>query len=104
MSVDSNHKRKGEEFQMDEEDALVRTPSPPLPRQDSNVWRSCCYEIDKRVLLFAVQTTFACVVVVFSMYMLIHSPDCPEQQMYSSLLTLVLGVYLPSPRPAHISN
>lgn len=69
--------------------------------QSSYIWRSCCLEIDKRMAVFCVQVVVSLIVILFCIYMLFIEPECHSQQLYSSLLTLVIGVFLPSPRPSH---
>lgn len=66
--------------------------------EDDNVWRSCCTYIDSRVLQFIVQSLMCWLVCMFCMFMLFHSVACPEQQLYSGILTMVLGVFIPNPK------
>ena len=62
------------------------------------VWTSCCLQLDSRILNFAVQTVFLFTVLIFCIYMLFATQDdCSAQQLYSSILTLILGVYIPGP-------
>jgi hypothetical protein len=62
-------------------------------------WKSCCFEIDARVFQFIAVLIVTILVLLFCMFQLIrNAKTCPEQQMYVSILTLVLGVFLPNPR------
>ncbi len=67
--------------------------------EDPEIWRSCCLDVDKRVVQFSVQVMFSLILIIFSMYMLMNTDNCSEQQVYVSLLTLVIGVFLPNPHP-----
>ena len=66
---------------------------------DSPLWRSCsgCL-IDKRVLLFSVQATISAATAGFCMYQLATQPGCDSQGLYSGILSLVLGTWLPQPQ------
>ena len=61
-------------------------------------WRSCCPQVDKRALSFFTQAGFSAAIVGFCIVMLITSHDCETFSRYSPLLTLVIGVWLPSPQ------
>jgi hypothetical protein len=62
-------------------------------------WKSCCGNtFDSRATIFFSQFTIAMVVTSFCIYQLIHEESCEAQGLYSSILTLILGVFLPSPK------
>ena len=61
-------------------------------------WNSCCLKVDKRALTFFTQATFSGLTVGFCIVMLITAQDCATFSRYSPLLTLVIGVWLPSPQ------
>lgn len=63
-----------------------------------NTWESCCIKLDKRATLFFSQLSISLLVIVFSLYQLLHSSTCEKDQLYSGILTLILGVYLPQPK------
>ena len=65
-------------------------------------WNSCCLRVDKRACLFCTQAAFSFVTIAFCITMLATNPDADAK--YASLLTLVLGVWLPSPNLAHASD
>lgn len=69
-----------------------------LEKKYDNTWQSCCLTLDKRATIFFSQFTIALVVTAFCIYQLIHLDNCEAQSLYSSILTLVLGVFLPSPK------
>lgn len=63
-----------------------------------NTYRSCCLILDKRALAFFSQFTISLGVLLFSMYKLIISDSCEDTQVYIGLITMIIGVYIPSPR------
>jgi hypothetical protein len=63
-----------------------------------NTWTSCCFNLDKRAVGFFTQVIFSASIVTFCIIILITNQDCATFSRYSPLLTLVVGVWLPSPR------
>ena len=61
-------------------------------------WSSCCLKVDKRALSYFTQAAFSGAIVAFCITMLITDQDCDTFSRYSPLLTLVVGVWLPSPQ------
>lgn len=63
------------------------------------IWRSCCgMMIDKRVLLFSCQASISIMTLILCVYMLItYQADCDSNQLYSNILMMILGVWLPQP-------
>ena len=61
-------------------------------------WSSCCLRVDKRALIFFTQAAFSGCIVAFCITMLCTSPSCDTFSRYSPLLTLVVGIWLPSPQ------
>ena len=66
--------------------------------EKKNEWKSCCVIMDKEAVMFFSQLGIAITTVCFSITMLILSDSCGRDQLYSGILTLVVGVYLPQPR------
>ena len=66
--------------------------------QNEHRWVSCCFEVDKRVVLFFAQLSLAIYVVSFCMYQLTHLENCEAQSLYSGIMTFVIGIYLPNPK------
>ena len=66
----------------------------------SNLWQSCCgCMIDRRATVFFSQLSIVMVLVAFCCYMLVQRDiECHEQNTYISLLTMVVGLFLPAPR------
>ena len=62
-------------------------------------WESCCLRVDKRALSFFTQAAFSASIVAFTVGMMVSQPqDCAVFSRFSPLLTLVVGVWLPSPQ------
>jgi hypothetical protein len=66
--------------------------------KDNSTWNSCCLSVDKDAVLFFSQFGISVGVISFCLYQLLHIPDCEGQNAYTGLLTLILGVWLPSPK------
>jgi hypothetical protein len=63
------------------------------------IWRSCCgMLLDKRVLVFSSQFLITLMIISFSLFQLSIDNTCEHQQFYASLITMLIGIYLPSPR------
>ena len=62
------------------------------------IWRSCCFRLDKRVVVFSSQLLISLMIISFSLFQLTKNDTCEHQQIYIGLLTMILGVYLPQPR------
>ena len=75
----------------------IEAQIPPATLEDSNHWDSCCLRIDKRAALFFSQLIISVVIILFSIYQLATISECTRQTPFMSLLTLVIGVWLPSP-------
>lgn len=61
-----------------------------------NVWKSCCLEVDKRAITFFSQFTISIMIISFCLLQLYRLDKCDSSE-YMSLLTLVLGTWLPNP-------
>ena len=71
------------------------SPATELRRAE---WRSCCFVLDRRCLRFLVQVLITVSMMGFSMYKLVVSDACsPDQQVFTSMLTLCLSIWLPAP-------
>ena len=59
-------------------------------------WQTCCgSKLDKRAVQFFSQLTISLMVMIFSLYQLHREKD---KEIYLSLLTMILGVYVEAPR------
>jgi len=66
--------------------------------KDDYIWRSCCLVVDKRVVVFTSQFIITLMIITFSLWQLAQKNTCEHQQFYSSLITMLIGIFLPSPR------
>lgn len=60
-------------------------------------WFVNSFWLDRRVVIYLTHVCISIVVVTFCMYQLVMLEGCHSQQLYSSLLTFIIGIYLPSP-------
>jgi hypothetical protein len=64
----------------------------------ANVWKTSCLAVDRRCLIFMNQVMFSLAIMIFSMFKLSDNELDTEQHMvYLSLLTTIIGIFLPSP-------
>jgi hypothetical protein len=63
-----------------------------------NELKSCCFKIDHNAARFFSQIFVLIGLIVYSAVMLVVNEDCNSQRNYSSILTLCLGAFLPSPK------
>ena len=87
-----------EEVELKIED--VMTTSQTLSEKEfkrKTYWSCCCSgtKLDKRAVQFFSQLTISLIVIIFSLYQL-HEEKNTE--IYLSLLTMILGVYVEAPR------
>ena len=80
--------------------------SPPAVCPPSGVLRAenrytcCCTDriTDKRLLTFISSLSISVIVILFSCVQLYTKHDCSSQHLYSSLITLIIGVWI-APQP-----
>ena len=68
-----------------------------IPRNDSGLWRTGCFILDRECTFFATRATFSLVVIFFCVFQLITKVDCNSQSLYIGVLTTIMGVWLPAP-------
>ena len=66
--------------------------------ESRNELKSCCFMIDHNAARFFSQIFVLIGLIVYSAVMLVANEDCNSQRNYSSILTLCLGAFLPSPK------
>lgn len=66
--------------------------------QTRRVWHSCCLQCDKDALVFICSYFLLGGLLIFFAMGLWTSDSCETSNLYQSLMLLVLGVILPSPR------
>lgn len=67
-------------------------------------WRSCCLTVDKRALAFFSSLVISLIILLFCIYQLVNKTECEDIQIYISLITMIIGVYLPSPHSITENN
>ena len=73
----------------------IQTDDANLERQ--NNWRSCCFTLDRKATVYFSQL-FVCIgIIFFCCLQMVRLHNCEAQQLYSSLLTMVIGILIPSP-------
>lgn len=64
----------------------------------NDTWKSCCLLLDKRATMFFSQLLIALLVIGFCIVQLVNSRSCEHDSLYSGILSMIIGVYLPQPR------
>jgi hypothetical protein len=88
--------KNNEEVRPEEEDLeLQRSNS---ERRVNIMWRSCCLELNRDFTIFFTKYIILISLMIFFSFELHIAKDCNDKQLYTSLLTLIIGVAIPSPR------
>ena len=66
-------------------------------KRRENEWTSCCVRMDKRAVRFFTQLCISICIISLYIAQLIRLNDCGSQHAYIGLLTLIIGIWLPSP-------
>ena len=77
-------------------DPIVTPRTSNLPNK-TRVWHSCCLTADKDFCMYITQITLISFVILFCIYQLLTLKECIYQTVYTSLLTLLIGLVIPSP-------
>ena len=70
------------------------------PERHVSTWQSCCLVMDKGAPAFFAQLFVSLLVLTFCMYQLVFQSSCEAQALYSGVMTLVIGTWLPQPQIA----
>ena len=62
-----------------------------------DTWESCCVKMDKRAIRFFTQLGISVGIISLCIVQLLRLSDCSSQHAYIGLLTLLIGIWLPSP-------
>lgn len=72
-----------------------------LDEEKNEIWISNCCKgrtvINKELLKYLSQIGFSLIIIIFAIYQIIVLDEDIDKSMYFSLISLVVGVYLPSP-------
>ena len=68
-----------------------------IDTEDTIVWRSGCFDLNKNYVKFMSSFFVALILLAFSIYSLVTIDKNEDKSLYISLITLILGVYLPNP-------
>ena len=60
-------------------------------------WESCCFRADPRFVTFACQFLISFAVLVLCVSQLVVSDSCETQSFYGSILSTIIGIWMPSP-------
>ena len=85
---------------MDEVKITLPAGLEPLPTNtvEPKTWSSCCLTLDKEFTMFFVKYGILIGLMAFFAVELHFAGDCSEQQLFMSMLTLIVGLAIPSPR------
>lgn len=61
--------------------------------QTVDEWRSCCFRLDKRCVMFSVQTVIGISLLTFCAYRLATEPDCDRAAPYWGLIGSIVGFF-----------
>ena len=72
----------------------------PVDRGNERYLWFCCsnHTTDKRIIIYFTQFSISLIIIFFCIFQLLNHNDCESNQLYMGLLTLIIGVYLPSPK------
>ena len=61
-------------------------------------WRSCCLTVDRDAVIFISQMGILGCLVAYSSVQLAYTESCDKSRVWSGILTLCVGLILPSPK------
>jgi NADH:ubiquinone oxidoreductase subunit 2 (subunit N) len=64
--------------------------------EDDVQWRICCSHSSKSFIKYVVTVIMSIIVLVFSIYMIATNPE-NDNSIYFSLLSTIIGMYMPQP-------
>ena len=83
-----------EESKTDLELQRIDTPTDKTRK----VWKSCCLTLDADFIMYMTKTITLIGLITFFAYELSNSKSCEQSNIYQSLLCMVIGILIPSPR------
>lgn len=68
------------------------------PDNNENQWHTCCGKTsDSRLLTFVASLSISLLILIFCAYKLSEEMDCPSENTYIGLTSLIIGVWIKSP-------
>jgi hypothetical protein len=74
------------------------TESKHEEKRINNTWSSCCFNSDRRAVVYFSQLGISLITISFCIYQLTHLNSCEAQSLYSGILTVIVGTWLPQPQ------
>ncbi len=71
--------------------------------EDDVQWRICCSHSSKSFIKYVVTVIMSIIVLVFSIYMIATNPE-NDNSIYFSLMSSIIGMYMPQPTLDKISK
>jgi hypothetical protein len=66
-------------------------------RPSGYIWKSCCFSMDSRAVLFFVQVLFSLLVMLLCFKLIVDGSD--ENKQWARLtISFVIGLWMPAPR------
>ena len=69
-----------------------------IDNNEMDNWVTCCYKCNKNAVVFFSQLVICSSVVCFCMVQLFRSETCNQDALYSGIMMVILGAFLPTPK------
>ena len=79
-----------------QEEIEIKQPS-EIITDDNTKWDSLCFRLNKGFVKFLAQFAVSVLVLSICSYKILNIDEKEDKSLYVSLITLILGVYLPQP-------
>lgn len=76
----------------------IRRSESISPRFGGEQWVSCCYRCDKSAVVYFSQLFIGLIVILFCIIQLYSSESCDTDGLYSGIMMVILGSFLPTPK------
>lgn len=83
-------------FEVDNDIDLERVNTPAEVKERR--WKSCCFILDKEAVQYFIKIFILIGLIIFFSFELHISDTCEDNQLFTGLLTMVIGILIPSPR------
>jgi hypothetical protein len=99
MASDPAELCNGDRKEPKEPEYVDDSTSPDVDARKPDEWRSCCFNVDRRVIMFFTNALFSLILALFCIYQL-AAPEIPEARftLYISLLTGTVNLWMPGPK------